>query len=109
MDERIVVIESLVEDVHALAVAWGIRELGRRCEIIYTQNVPTHASVAIDMRNPADPQLIYQAPGVDLTLRKDDRVTYWARRVMAVASPMDLAEADRTYARNENKATLDAW
>lgn len=109
MDERTVVIESLVEDVHALAVAWGLRELGVKCEILYMQNLPTHASVAIDMRDPADPQLIYKGPGVDLKLRKTDRLVYWARRVMAVASPMDLAEADRAYARNENKATLDAW
>lgn len=109
MDEKIVVIESLVEDVHALAVAWGLRELGVKCVVLYMQNLPTHAVVAINMRDPADPQLVYRGPGVDLTLRKNDKLVYWARRVMAVASPMDLVEVDRTFARNENKATLDAW
>lgn len=109
MTKPIVIIESLSHDIHATAVAWCLREQGVKYAFLFSANIPTHASVGIDLVRPAEPELFYNGPEVNIRVTRDSHLVYWARRLDSMVAPIQLAQEDRAFARRENKASLDAW
>jgi glutathione synthase/RimK-type ligase-like ATP-grasp enzyme len=109
MDKPLIILESLAHDVHAHAVAWGLRESGARFALLFSANMPSRSTVTLRFSDPLRPTLRYSGPEAEIEIGHDDHVIYWARRLIGPQNPAGLDPADASVARNENRCALNAF
>ncbi len=101
-----VLIRSFFADIHAFAVAWGLKTMGCPAEIWVVSDFPARQrlSISLDNRNPVR----HRIRNGSQTLVLDRFTTVWNRRVGYLSYPDALHEADRDFVEKECRTCLDS-
>ncbi len=101
-----VLIRSFFADIHAFAVAWGLKAMGCPAEIWVVSDFPARQrlSVSLDNRGPVR----HHIRNGSRALALDRFTTVWNRRVGYLSYPDALHEADRDFVEKECRTCLDS-
>jgi glutathione synthase/RimK-type ligase-like ATP-grasp enzyme len=94
-------------DVHALAVEWGLSELGHTSSTWCVPDLPQRQDVTVAFRG-NDPRASVRiaGPGSDASDFVAD--SYWLRRIARPVFPSNMVEADRVVAEREFDALVSS-
>ena len=90
-------------DTHAHAVAWGIRQRGADCDLIFFSDLPQKATLSIDPGIQNNIRFASEALEADLASYS----AFWLRKPADAVLPAEMHPADIHVARTFWKFTLD--
>ena len=102
----IVLIETTVQDIHGLAVQWGIKQRGGLCELIYGDDFPSREQITFGQTSDGAFSVTFKSLLRTLRVNQGDPVTYWVRRTSGPLIDDGIHPADQRVALREAEAAL---
>jgi len=106
VNDRTVLIDTYVDDIHAIAVKWALQRAGANCFLLYGDDFPTHQQITL--RPSERMEVAFTARDQQFTVTSKQSLAYWCRRRSGPVISEEVHPADQRVALREANAMLSS-